>query len=107
MAEGEAIEIVNFKVTGIGRIAKPRLEPMAEGTGRKPDPIETRQAFFDAASAKAGRGEATPVYRRRQLEPGMQLAGPAVIEEQTSTTVLVPGQTATIDRFGNIEVVWA
>ena len=106
MAEGEAIEIVNFKVTGIGRIAKPRLEELPVGSGRRPEPIETRAAFFDAASAKAGRGEATPVFRRRQLEPGMRLAGPAVIEEQTSTTVLLPGQTATIDRFGNIEVVW-
>jgi N-methylhydantoinase A/oxoprolinase/acetone carboxylase beta subunit len=32
------------------------------------------------------------------------LAGPAIIEEQTSTTVLAPGQRASIDEYANIEI---
>ena len=35
----------------------------------------------------------------------MQIAGPAVIEEKTSTTVLYPGQRARVDKYLNIEVV--
>ena len=101
MAEAEAIEIVNFKVTGVGRIAKPRLEPLREGSGARPEPLEVRRAYFDTPG-----GEDVPVYRRRQLGPGVRLEGPAVIEEQTSTTVLLPGQTATVDRYGNLEIVW-
>jgi N-methylhydantoinase A/oxoprolinase/acetone carboxylase beta subunit len=34
----------------------------------------------------------------------MQLAGPAVVEEKTSTTVLYPGQRAEIDDYLNIEI---
>ena len=46
----------------------------------------------------------TPVFRRSDLAPGTNLAGPAVIEEQTSTTVLGPGHTARVDAYLNIEI---
>ncbi|MEM9491555.1 MAG: hypothetical protein AAGC55_20590, partial [Myxococcota bacterium] len=42
----------------------------------------------------------TPIYRRDQLAAGVRLAGPAVIEEFGSTTVVLPGLTATVDRHG-------
>ena len=32
------------------------------------------------------------------------IAGPAIIEEQTSTTVLYPGQRADVDGYLNIEI---
>ena len=33
----------------------------------------------------------TTVYGRDELAPGAELAGPAVVEERESTTVLPPG----------------
>jgi N-methylhydantoinase A len=44
-----------------------------------------------------------PVFRRSALQPGMWIEGPAIIEEQTSTTVLYPGQRAEVDDYLNIE----
>ena len=41
---------------------------------------------------------------RSDLLPGTVLAGPAIIEEQTSTTVLAPGQRACVDEYSNIEI---
>lgn len=99
MAEGEAIEIVNFKVTGVGRIPKPELAEPAPAKGPLPEPTERRRAWMGSHGALD-----VPVWRRRQLAPGMSIEGPAVIEEQTSTTVLYPGQAARIDRLGNIEI---
>jgi N-methylhydantoinase A len=46
----------------------------------------------------------TRVYRRDSLPIGMDLSGPVVIEEMSSTTVVLPGQQAAIDRFGNIRI---
>ena len=46
----------------------------------------------------------TPVFRRRDLDPGAEITGPAIIEEQTSTTVLGPGHTARVDEYLNIEI---
>jgi hypothetical protein len=41
MAEREAVEIVNFEVTGVGLIAKPSMKPF-------PAPRAVRPVYFDA-----------------------------------------------------------
>ena len=49
-----------------------------------------------------------PVYERSLLPTGARVAGPAVIEEQISTTFLPPGSAAGIDEFRNILIdVWS
>ncbi|MBI3014819.1 MAG: hydantoinase/oxoprolinase family protein [Candidatus Tectomicrobia bacterium] len=99
MAGGEPIEIVNFKVTGIGVIPKPAMKTFALSSGRLPSPEEVRQVYFDSRNSLP-----VPVFRRSLLEPGARIEGPAVIEEKTSTTVLYPGQSARLDEYLNIEV---
>jgi N-methylhydantoinase A len=42
------------------------------------------------------------VYARQRLCTGAQIAGPAVIEEMSSTTLLNPAQSARVDRIGNL-----
>ena len=44
------------------------------------------------------------IYRRRDFSPGMSIAGPAVIDEKTSTIVLHPGQSAFVDEYLNLEI---
>jgi len=100
MAQAEAVEIVNFQVTAIGRIPKPETKRFDPGAGPRPQtPFETRQAYFNATDACD-----VPVWRRGDLAPGARIEGPAVIEEQTSTIVLYPGQRARVDDYLNIEV---
>jgi N-methylhydantoinase A len=99
MATNEAVEIVNFKVTGVGAIPKPELKVFAAASSRPVSPVEVRRAYF----GEGQRAEA-PVYRRRLLAPGTVIAGPAIIEEQTSTVVLYPRQTATVDDYLNLEI---
>lgn len=43
-----------------------------------------------------------PVYDRQQLGAGARLVGPAVVEEPQSTTLLLPGDVATVDGYGNL-----
>jgi N-methylhydantoinase A len=43
-------------------------------------------------------------YRRETLPPGTRVAGPAVIREALSTTLVFPGQIAQIGRFGEIVI---
>lgn len=50
-----------------------------------------------------GEGEGTQraaVYDRDLLPPGTVLPGTVLIEEPTSMTLVLPGQTASVDRFG-------
>jgi N-methylhydantoinase A len=99
MAQAEAVEIVNFQVTGVGVIPKPPLQQFEHGAAMSPEPAATRQAWFGA-----GESVALPVFRRDALSPGDTIEGPAVIEEKTSTTILYPGQRAQIDSFLNIDI---
>jgi N-methylhydantoinase A len=83
--EGEVIELVSFKVTVIGR--RPRLD-LARARARTRSERSTRdvyvrgQGFVEAA-----------VVHRSALEPGERVEGPAVIEEEGSTSFLEPGMT--------------
>ena len=100
MAESEAVEIVNFQVTAVGAIPKPQLGAGAVPTASHPlAPHETRTAYFDSADAIQ-----VPVFRRSALAAGVVIAGPAVIEEKTSTTVLYPTQRAAFDGYLNIAI---
>jgi N-methylhydantoinase A len=100
MAESEAVEIVNFQVTAVGAIPKPRFSAVTAVTAsQSPAPHETRTAYFSPTEAVQ-----VPVFRRSALAAGTVVAGPAVIEEKTSTTVLYPGQRATIDGYLNMEI---
>lgn len=46
----------------------------------------------------------TPVYDRYTMRPGMQIAGPAIVEERESTTVVQPAMRAEIDAYLNLVV---
>ena len=42
------------------------------------------------------------VYARERLQPGHELPGPAVVEQEDSTTLIHPGFRARVDRFLNL-----
>jgi len=54
----------------------------------------------------AGKLEAVPTryYDRAALKAGNRLEGPAIVNQYDSTTVIPPGVSAQIDRFGNIVI---
>ncbi|MBV8751844.1 MAG: hydantoinase/oxoprolinase family protein [Hyphomicrobiales bacterium] len=66
----------------------------------KPQPTG-RRPLFDA-----GRGETIEVdiYRRADLRPGAQIAGPALIVEDETSTVVSPAFDASVDGYGYIEL---
>ena len=63
--------------------------------GAGPDPAAARKTSRLAYFGNAGRLDA-PVYDRAGLAPGMVVDGPALIEEETSTTLVPPGTAATV-----------
>jgi N-methylhydantoinase A len=46
----------------------------------------------------------TRTFARGALVAGNRIKGPALIEEHASTTVLTPGDTATVDAWGNLVI---
>lgn len=92
---GAPVETVTLRVTVFGEIPKPKPVPESPVAGTTPSQ-DTREIVFD------GREHATPVMRRGDLKPGMEISGPAVIAEQTATTVVPPETSLTIDPYGSL-----
>jgi len=82
---GEPIEIVNLSVTGVVAQPKPDIEAsLGETTS---EPKTHREVWFEGGSVKA------PIYDRARLPVGVQIHGPAVIEEDVSTVPINAGQS--------------
>ena len=97
-AEGDPVEFVNYRVTGIGVIRKPELKPREDGA-RQAAPKGVRWACFPVVGWIE-----TPIFARADLAPGTELSGAALIEEPGATVVLFPGHRLDIDRLGNMTV---
>ena len=73
-----------------------------------PLPTEERSAGGEVTVRRTARFGAerheTPILRRESLGPGDTLAGPALIEQLDTTTVLPPGFRATVDDVGNLTI---
>jgi N-methylhydantoinase A len=92
-----AVEVVNIESTIYGRIDKPKLPSLARrGTAAKALKGHRRAIF-----AASGKGTRTPVYDGEKLGAGARIAGPAIIEEVTTTIVIEPGWTAVLDQSGS------
>ncbi|HEY2400241.1 MAG TPA: hydantoinase/oxoprolinase family protein [Steroidobacteraceae bacterium] len=94
------IEVVNFHLVARVVVPKPSL-PTAEVTGRplREALIGTRRVDFDVAGILDA-----AIYNGLLLEPGMQLEGPAVIQEPAVTLVVPPGDRVSVDQYGNYHV---
>ena len=95
----EPVEVVTWKLSAIG--GAPRVT-LPKATGRRDDLARkaTRRAYFPETHGYAD----CPVFDRYALGPGLTLAGPAIVEERESTTVLPPGTLATVDDYANLIV---
>jgi N-methylhydantoinase A len=95
----DPVEIVNFRLLAVGRLRQPATPPAAPRQGAAAKAGGERNVWFTAEQAQA-----TPVYDRAALLPGDAITGPAVIEQLDSTTLLFPGDRATVDPYLNLIV---
>jgi N-methylhydantoinase A len=94
-ATGDAMECVNLRVRAFVPADAARL-PDWPGRGSAV-PSGEQRAYFPEV------GETTlPIYQRADLAPEHPLSGPALLEDPWATTLVYPGQTAVLDRFGNV-----
>jgi N-methylhydantoinase A len=95
---GRTIELVNCRLTALGRVPRGAPEPPPSEGSPEAARIGERRVYFDREIGWRD----TPVYDRDLLPAGARLTGPAVIEEMSATTVAFPGQIVQLDSDGNI-----
>lgn len=94
------VEIVNCRLQALGEVPRAPLQAPAGGTTLAAARIDERDVYF----GKQAGFVPTAVYDRDALPRRVTLNGPAIIEEMSSTTIVLPDQTAALDSTGNIIV---
>lgn len=92
----QPIQVVNVRVRGIGempRVVWPKLAQSEPATARA-----THDVWFRVDGEPAQLP--CPFYDRDELAPGQVIAGPAVIQQFESTTVVPPDRSVEVNPYG-------
>ncbi|TKK91544.1 hydantoinase/oxoprolinase family protein [Herbidospora galbida] len=92
------LQILNLRVRGIGRAERPEL---TRPPRREKDLAPAYRRAYDFGTRTL---TSFAVYDRADLAPGDTFAGPALVDEGTSTTVVPSGQRVEVDEFGHLLV---
>ncbi|MBN2284462.1 MAG: hydantoinase/oxoprolinase family protein [Deltaproteobacteria bacterium] len=97
-APEEPVEFIYWRAVAIGkptRVAMPELpadSKSADGAVKG-----KRKAYFRELGGRVD----TAVYDGSKLKPGKKIPAPAIIEEPTTTVLIMPGSKASITKYGN------
>jgi N-methylhydantoinase A len=94
------IELVNLRVTAVGSVPKIGVPPTPQGGSLESARLRTRDAVFRVGTEL--RSFETAFYDRSRLPVGEPIAGPAILLQADSTTVVPPAWTAEVDASGAI-----
>jgi len=99
-AKEKSVEVVSYRLRV--RVSVPKFSPRAlEARPASPPPAAAikgkRNVFFAADAATE-----TTIYDRDQISVGTTFAGPAIVEQFDATTVVPPGWSSSVDRYGNL-----
>ncbi|MBM4407173.1 MAG: hydantoinase/oxoprolinase family protein [Chloroflexi bacterium] len=96
----EDMVLVNAQVSAVASLPKPPFEPLGGGNGARgagrAQPVDRRPIYVAGAWVDAD------VFERRDLGPGVRIAGPAIVEQPDTTVLLLPGDTGLVDGQGNL-----
>lgn len=97
--ELKAVEVVNVRVRMVSAAEpfEPVMQHLQEGDGSHAL-IGTRRVYFDNSFHEAR------IYDRELLRPGDTFAGPAIVSEYSSATVLPLGDVLRVDGLGNLVI---
>jgi len=87
--------LVGLKTAVQGVRRKPATAPARHFEAKPAVPRTHRQVYFSGWIS-------TPIFDRRDLEPGMTFEGPAIIEQADTTTVIEPDMSARVDPHQNV-----
>jgi len=98
-APEEDAELVTLRLVAevpVSHLRLPRIAP-----GHLADARIGRRPLYDLALAEFADAD---VYDRARLGANDRIAGPAIVEQYDSTTVVLAGQTLSVDEFGNLVI---
>ena len=96
-APDQPVEFVYWRVKAIGKLPRTDFPAAKTTASAAPAPTGQRKAYFKELGGMVD----TPVYKASDLKPGNRIFAPAIIEEPTTTVLIMPGSKASITKYGN------
>jgi N-methylhydantoinase A len=96
-ARDQEVVFVNARVAAVGEVSQRGQDARPAPSAAVCAPRATRQAWF-------GQWREVPVYALDDLQPGHVLAGPAIIEAETTTVVVDAGDRVTVNALGWLDI---
>ncbi len=94
--KGAPVELINLRLSAIGRTDKPKLESNPLGSSDPAPALRAqRQAYFEGGFREV------PVYDGLRLRSGNLVAGPAIVDQPTTTVVVPPDFELACDEWNN------
>jgi N-methylhydantoinase A/oxoprolinase/acetone carboxylase beta subunit len=97
-SEQSDVEFVGVRGVHVYRLPAPAAASDEPGRGQRPAPLGARRMYVDGAQVEA------PVYDRFALPLDATVAGPAILDQDDTTTVIYRGQTARVHPGGSVVI---
>ncbi len=99
--EDGVVEVMTLRVIGSAPIEPLQWPALAKANGQA---VEEALLYSRATTFDGGATQDTPRYDRAKLLAGHEFAGPAIVVQHNSTTVIPPGYRARVSEYGNIHI---
>tara|TARA_Y100001934_G_C12313667_1_gene756251 strand:+ start:10 stop:1575 length:1566 start_codon:yes stop_codon:yes gene_type:complete len=93
------VDLFRISLSAVGLTPKAKLAKYRTQK-RIIKPNQFRKVWFDEKKESIN----TPVYWREDLKAGSKIKGPAIISQLDSTTVVPPGEIASVDQYLNLVI---
>ena len=94
--QDQEVRLVTLRVAAVGKL--PRISQIDQTpAGGIADPVGSRRIYL-------GEWQDAPTYAADTLPAGAQIDGPAILESEFTTILVWPGDRATVDAMGGIEL---
>ena len=94
--QSQEVRLVTLRVAAVGKL--PRIAQLDQTrAGEAASPVGSRRVYL-------GEWHDAPTYASDSLPAGAQISGPAVLESEFTTILVWPGDRATVDAMGGIEL---
>ncbi|MHC2436492.1 hydantoinase/oxoprolinase family protein [Bradyrhizobium sp. USDA 4451] len=96
-SRGQEVVFVNARVAAVGKVARGSADAGKASSAAPSAPRGKRQAWL-------GAWREVPVYGLDDLKPGQSLAGPAIIEAETTTVLVDDGDRVAVNPLGWLDI---
>ena len=95
--QDQEVRLITLRVAAVGKL--PRIAQLDRtDAGAVASPTGSRRVYL-------GQWHDAPTYAADSLPAGTEIAGPAVLESEFTTVLVWPGDRATVDSMGGVELL--